>query len=716
MPGPGAASPAPLLRPGRRGAILAGLLVATVGVIARAAQLQLLEHEQWSQVARRQHVREREVRPARGAIEDAAGGVLAQSRDLVRLSIDPRALRPGLGRPRGADDTVPDYRTRVRDGLGALSVPDAVMRRAMDTLQRPLQLPGQFLPSDVERFVGIPGIRRLGVVQRVSTAPASLRGVLGAVDGEGTGTSGLEMELDALLRGTEGLDTLVLAGDDGVVTSPEFRRAVARPGLTVRLTINSALQEIAEEALAEAMRRTGAAGGDVVVLDPDDGAILVLAGLRQGAAMRSGTPVSEAYQPGSVMKPFLVARLMDAGRTRPAEVVNTENGRWAMPGRRQPLTDEHKAPQMTVADIIRFSSNIGIAKLAQRLSSSEEYEVLRDFGFGTYTGVPHPAESPGLLPRPPYTGVLATQLAIGYEVQATPLQLAAAYVAIANGGELLQPVLVRALFDADGTSVFTQGRTVLRRVMRPATAQALRGMLESVVDSGTSQAAALATFRVAGKSGTARRLVNGQYSRTEFDATFAGLFPADDPQLVLVARLVGPKGTYYGGTVAGALVNDLLQRALASRAAGLDWQQLAAAVRLVEPPIARGAPGGDTEVAGTSAGDRAPGAGVLNANDGGAMDGQTAGVVPPHEPAVQAARIVVRLPLQPGGTAFPLAGAPAESTPVPPVGGLDARQATRVLARAGFLVRVERGGAVRTRPTAGTLLPPGTRITLEVPR
>jgi cell division protein FtsI (penicillin-binding protein 3) len=241
-------------------------------------------------------------------------------------------------------------------------------------------------------------------------------------------------------------------------------------------------------------------------------------------------------------------------------------------------------------------------------------------------------------------------------------------------------------------------------------------MLESVVDSGTSQAAALATFRVAGKSGTARRLVNGQYSRTEFDATFAGLFPADDPQLVLVARLVGPKGTYYGGTVAGALVNDLLQRALASRAAGLDWQQLAAAVRLVEPPIARGAPGGDTEVAGTSAGDRAPGAGVLNANDGGAMDGQTAGVVPPHEPAVQAARIVVRLPLQPGGTAFPLAGAPAESTPVPPVGGLDARQATRVLARAGFLVRVERGGAVRTRPTAGTLLPPGTRITLEVPR
>jgi cell division protein FtsI (penicillin-binding protein 3) len=709
MPGPAASAAAPLLRPGRRGAILAGLLVATVGVIARAAQLQLLEHDQWSQVARRQYVREREVRPARGAIEDAAGGVLAQSRDLVRLSVDPRVLRPGKGRPRRADDSVPDYRTRVREGLGALGVQDAVVRRVMDTLQRPVQLPGPFLPSDVERFAGIPGIRRVALVQRVSTAPASLRGVLGAVSAEGTGTSGLELELDDVLRGTEGLDTLVLAGNDGVVPSPEFRRAEARAGLTVRLTINSALQEIAEQALEAAMRRTGAAGGDVVVLDPDDGAILVLAGLRQGAAMRSGTPVSEAYQPGSVMKPFLVARLLDAGRTHPAEVVNTENGRWAMPGRRQPLTDEHKAPQMTVADIIRFSSNIGIAKLAQRLSPSEEYEVLRDFGFGTYTGVPHPAESPGLLPRPPYTGVLATQLAIGYEVQATPLQLAAAYVAVANGGELLQPVLVRSLIDAEGTPVFAQGRTVLRRVMRPATAQALRGMLESVVDSGTSRAAALATFRVAGKSGTARRLVNGQYSRSEFDATFAGLFPADDPQLVLVARLVSPKGTYYGGTVAGALVNDVLQRALASRAAGLDWQQLAAAVRLADRPVVRQERAGEAEATGTAAGEP-------SADTGGVLAGQAAGLVPPHEPAVQAARIVVRLPLQPVGAAPASTGAAPGGTPVPPVGGLDARQATRVLARAGFQVRVERGGVVRTRPITGTLLPSGSMVTLEVPR
>ena len=715
MPGPAANTAAPLLRPGRRGAILAGLLVATVGVIARAAQLQLLEHDQWSQVARRQYVREREVRPARGAIEDAAGGVLAQSRDLVRLSIDPRALRPGKGRPRGADASVPDYRTRAREGLGALGVQDAVVRRVMDTLQRPLQLPGPFLPSDVERFAGIPGIRRVGLVQRVSTAPASLRGMLGAVDAEGTGTSGLELELDELLRGTEGVDTLVLAGNDGVVASPEFRRAEARPGLTVRLTINSALQEIAEQALEAAMRRTGAVGGDVVVLDPDDGAILVLAGLRQGAAMRGGTPVSDAYQPGSVMKPFLVARLLDAGRTHPAEVVNTENGRWAMPGRRQPLTDEHKAPQMMVADIIRFSSNIGIAKLAQRLSASEEYEVLRDFGFGTYTGVPHPAESPGLLPRPPYTGVLATQLAIGYEVQATPLQLAAAYVAVANGGELLQPVLVRSLMNAEGMPVFVQGRTVLRRVMRPATAQALRGMLESVVDSGTSQAAALATFRVAGKSGTARRLVNGQYSRSEFDATFAGLFPADDPQLVLVARLVSPKGIYYGGTVAGALVNDLLQRALASRAAGLDWQQLAAAVRLPERPVARHGRAGEAEATGTAAGDGA-GAYLEPPTDTGGVRAEVASLVPPHEPMVQAARIVVRLPLQPVGPASPSPGAPSEVTPVPPVGGLDARQATRVLARAGFQVRLERGGVVRTRPTTGTLLPSGSLITLEVPR
>lgn len=699
----------PLVRPGRRALVLGGLLMAAAGVVVRAGQLQLVESGHWSEVARRQHVRAREVRPARGAIEDATGAVLAQSRELVRLAVDPRVLRAGVGRPRGAPDSVPDYRTRVRDGLRALAVPESLIRRALDTLKRPVVLPQLVLPSDAERFERIPGVRRIAEVRRTITASPGLRGVLGGVDGAGDGVSGLELELDPLLRGIEGIDTLVVAGADGAVTTPEYRGAVARPGLTVRLTINGALQEIAERTLVDAIARTRARGGDVVILDPADGAILALTGQRAGAAFTSSPPLADAYEPGSVMKPFVVARLLDLGLTTPTEVIDTENGRLEEPGRRGgPLEDEHKAPRMTVTDVIRLSSNVGIAKLVRRLSGGAQYEALRDFGFGTVVGIPHPAESPGVLPRPPYRSPTPTQLGIGYAMQATPLQLAAAYAAIANGGELLQPLLVRALVDPQGRAVHVPRRTVVRRVMSPATARAVRGMLESVVDSGTSRAAALATYDVAGKSGTAKRAERGRYVRGGYNATFAGLFPAQAPQVVIVARLVDPQGTIFGGTVAGGLVNDLLQRALASRDAGLDRARLVAAVRPPTVPRPSASAGGSLvrTMAARTVGDSA--AAVDSAPK------PAAAPLPPFVPRLAPARIVVRLPLEPARPA-PQLPAVRESAPVPAVNGLDPRQAARLLFLAGFVVRVERGGALRTRPTAGTLHPPGSTITLEVP-
>jgi cell division protein FtsI (penicillin-binding protein 3) len=499
------------------------------------------------------------------------------------------------------------------------------------------------------------------------------------------------------LRGTEGIDSLVVANNDGLVSSPEFRGADARPGHTVRLTVNAALQEIAEQALVDAMGRTGAGGGDVVVLDPADGAVLALTGYRSGAPSPGSPPLMDAYEPGSVLKPFVVARLLELGRTTPTELIDTENGRMEEPGRKAPLTDEHKAPFMTVTGILRWSSNIGIAKLVRRLSDREQYEGLRDFGFGTLAAVPHPAEAPGLLPRPPYRPLSRTQLGIGYGLQVTPLQLAVAYAAIANGGDLVQPLLVRALLDPQGRTVQASSRTVIRRVMSPGTARAIRGMLESVVDSGTSRAAALASFTVAGKSGTARRAERGGYVRGGYNSTFVGLFPAEDPQVVVVARLIDPRASIFGGTVAGGLVNDLLQRALASRDAGLDRGRLAAFAKAPAP--------------------RVPGPGQPAVALGGDMPSPPAGPspVPPFVPRPAAARIVVQLPLQPV-PAGPPAPVPGDVLAVvPDVAGLDPRQAIRVLMQGGFAVRVERGALVRTRPEAGTVQSPGALITLEVP-
>jgi membrane peptidoglycan carboxypeptidase len=297
---------------------------------------------------------------------------------------------------------------------------------------------------------------------------------------------------------------------------------------TVSLTINKQLQEIAERGLADGIQTTGATGGDVVIMDPRDGSVLAMAGVRNRKASLTATALAEPYEAGSVMKVFVISRALDLKRVHADQMINTEGGKWLVAKRT--ITDEHKAAYMSVRDVIRLSSNIGAAKIGTMLSQREEYSALRDFGFGTLTGVPYPAESRGQLPSE-WNAQTPTAVAIGYEVSATPLQIATAYAAIANGGELLQPAVVREVRDPEGHVVFTHERRVIRRVLSPETAHLMRDMLASVVDSGTAVAADLATFDVGGKSGTARRTEGRRgYVPGKYNSSFAGMFPIQAPQ------------------------------------------------------------------------------------------------------------------------------------------------------------------------------------------
>ena len=416
----------------------------------------------------------------------------------------------------------------VRQGLKALNVPDTMIRRVLDTTRKWVALPDAYLPTDLDRFASLPGVHRSRELTRIISAPRGIVGLLGTVRDDTLPVGGIESELDALLRGVSGRDARVRDGLGNLIETPALNGLAARAGHTVSLTINQSLQEIAERELADGIERTGATGGDVVMMDPRDGSVLAMAGARNGKASITATALAEPYEPGSVMKPFIVSRALELKRVHPDEMINTEGGEWTVANRK--FTDEHKAPFMSVRDVIRNSSNIGAAKIAMRLSQREEYEVLRDFGFGTPTGVPYPAESRGRLPSEwgPQT---PTAMAVGYEISATPLQIAAAYVAIANDGELLQPGVVREVRDVDGHVVYTHQRRVIRRVIEPGTARLMRTMLASVVDSGTSVAADLATFDVGGKSGTARRAEGKSgYANGKYNSSFAGMFPVQAPQ------------------------------------------------------------------------------------------------------------------------------------------------------------------------------------------
>lgn len=685
---------------GRAAFVHVTLVLFAAAIIARLVQVQLVEREAWQRTAVRQQVRDLTVEPIRGAILDATGNVLVETREQMKLVIEPQNLVYTRKGKDGRQRTV-DNRSLVRRLLRDLRVSESDVRRVFNNPKaRWVELPDRFLPADLERLKTITGVRIIPVLTRVNATSDGLRGVVGVVGRDGVPVGGLELELDTYLRGKAGHTPMVLDGRGGRIASPLLAPVAARPGHTVTLTINQSLQEIAELALADARRETGASGGDVVILDPRDGSVLALAAVRDGRASRTSTPLTDAYEPGSVMKPFLVSRLLDAGLAVPDEFVDTENGNWSIAGRT--LRDEHKAVRMSVRDVIRYSSNIGTAKLALRFSEREEYQALRDFGFGTYTGVAYPAESRGRLALPQNWGRMTpASVAIGYEMMATPLQIAAAYAAIANDGELLEPVLVREVRDSEGQLVFAHRKRSVRRVVSPATAALMRAMLKSVVDSGTARSATLTTFDVAGKSGTARRMVAGRgYVSGRYNASFAGIFPAEDPQYVIVARLIDPVGTYFGGVVSGAMANRILQDALATRDASLDRDALAKVSRTPRLPasdrpvdVSLSTPARDTSHGGVT----------------------VEAALPEAEPQPGPDRIVVDLPHGSQGFNGASRVRVGEALPVPYIKGLNVRQAVRMISAAGLRVSLVPGSELRTTPMAGTLLKEGATVRLEVP-
>lgn len=682
-----------------------GWLVAiALAIIAKAAQLQIVEGDRWARLAAEQQIREEQVTPPRGRIFDANGDVLAETRELIRARFTPSNIRPYRPRGKQAAATVVDTRVVVRHTLKSLGVNDQWIKKVLDTTRKWVELPMEFLPGDLERLKGLPGYNPERVHRRRVAATSGIVGIVGAVDGDGKPISGLELELDAMLRGVGGTDVRVKDGLGDRLETPAFSSIEARPGHDITLTINQSLQEIAEHALAEGVKGTGASGGDVVIMDPRDGAVLAMSAIRNGKVSVTATALSEPFEPGSVMKPFIVARALELGRVHADEMINTEGGKWLNAG--AVITDDHKADVMSVFDVIRLSSNIGVAKIAGKLSEREEYEAFRDFGFGTATGVPYPAESRGRLPVPKWHPQLAASMARGYGISATALQVAAAYVALANDGELLQPVLVREIREASGHVVYTHERRVVRQVIPAERAKEMRAMLASVVDSGTAIAANLSTYDVAGKSGTARRLVNGRYNQVDYNSSFAGMFPAQAPQFVLVVRLIDPKGKIFGGTVAGRVVNGILQNAIATRDGSLDRRALASLEKPLPTPAAR--PLTAARVASAM-------------RDTARFDSLRAPAPLPAAAVAAPARVIVTLPLKIAKSASASDESNGVRTgsalrPVPSVYGLTAREATLTLHAAGFRVTTVAGGAGRTRPGAGTLARPGTVVVLETPQ
>src|SRR5437773_5104005 len=613
-----------------------GVLVGLALLVGRAVQVQILHGRRWAEEAQAQRTERIVLQARRGTLYDRHGTPLAVTQETYHVGIAPNELR---------DPTADGALISRRLGLTVRAWQLALRRRYA-------YFAGPYSALEVQPLRSVRGVHLEPVLNRFYPDPAVARATIGRLGDDGLGASGLERTLDSLLAGRAGAAVVLKDRAGREYESPARVIAPPVPGLDVVLTLDAELQEIAQRALDDALRRMDADGGDVVMLDPGTGEVLALATRQRDGGARPSA-FTDTFEPGSLAKIFAAAALLSLSRVSPTARVSGAGGKWRVLGRT--ITDDDPQPTLTLADAIRVSSNIAIAKFAARLTPAEQYAMLRDFGFGAYTGIEFPAEATGRL-RPPseWTRPSAASLAMGYELSVTPIQIAVAYGALANDGLLLQPTLIREVRSAGGPGVRYRHRPEpVRRVVSREVAAALRNLLRGVVERGTGTEAALTNFPVAAKTGTARRVVNGRYAAGEYTSSFAALFPADQPQLVLVVKIDNPhRGSYFAAQTAAPVTRSMLEQALAARTVALDRARLSTAA-----PRAAAAPVDD---------------------DGG--------LVP----------YVVPWPYQPDSAGV------GPRRAVPDVAGFGMREAVRTLHRRGFRVALRGWGvAEHTWPAAG---------------
>jgi cell division protein FtsI (penicillin-binding protein 3) len=504
-------------------------------------------------------------------------------------------------------------------------------------------------------------------LERVYPQRDLARGLLGNVQ-ENRGRGGIEQEHEEVLRGQTGREIRARNSQGQLIPGKLIEVEPPLPGGKVVLTIDRDLQEIGHEALKEAIRETGAKGGDLLVTDPGTGEILAMVSIRDGASSAL-TAINTPYEPGSTLKPFTVAAILETGVGTLQDSVDTEEGRWTVAGRT--IADVHAAGVITLSEALRESSNVGVAKVAERLTPAQQYESLRDFGFGAPTGIALPGEAGGTLRRPDqWSAQSPVSLAIGYEISVTPLQMAMAYGALANGGDLMEPQLVREVRGPSEEILWKMEPRRVRTVLSERTTRQIARVMVEVVEDGTGTAARLSSFAIAGKSGTSRAYGPGGYESGNYYSSFVGFFPADEPQLVVYVKLEKPQGEYYGGATAAPVTRATMQAVLAAGRSPLDRRALVTAtstpIRRPYLPTARFA--------------SQPLYSAPNRASGPNTGGETVGMV----------------------------------AQVPSVEGLPARVAARRLHALGYRVLFESPGTVRrTIPPTGEYLAAGDTIRLE---
>jgi cell division protein FtsI (penicillin-binding protein 3) len=555
------------------GAVLSGLALA---VVIKLVEYQLLRHDYYAELGRRQHLREVRLPALRGEVLARDGYPLAISIRTESAVINPQQIRD-----------VDFFARVVAPVLGMrpeeLSAPIAAKKQAGGPGSQFHILARHLTPEQRERLAPLLRTFPIQIVpdaRRDYPSGAEAAHVIGALDAEGDGNAGIEQKLNEELKGRDGL-IQVLAGSrqDRYIT---WAKRDSQPGVNVTLSIDRVIQHDAERYLREGIADSAAESGTVVVMDPRNGEVLALANYpsfdprrerptpQEAAARHSNIAVQIPCEPGSVMKMITVTMGIDTGLFRPETPIYCENGAFARPGRRA-IHDVHRYGTLDVSGVLIKSSNIGVTKISLAAGPARLYEYLKRFGIGDRTGIELPAESRGIL-RPQacrdktdrncWTPASHEYIAFGHEVSATAVQLARAVAVIANGGLLVQPHLVIAK-----SRPTPEGREIPlpveiqppKRVLRAETAITIRRIMERVVLEGTGKAAAIPGYSVGGKTGSAQIFEGGRWLNRH-NSSFIGFAPVVNPRVVVVVTL--NRTPKLGGASAAPVFRKVAETAL----------------------------------------------------------------------------------------------------------------------------------------------------------
>jgi cell division protein FtsI (penicillin-binding protein 3) len=674
--------------------VLCGVMgLALGGIVSSAWRVQVEDGPEWREIAEKQRQRRLHVEPKRGTIYDRNGTPLAVSIEVPSVSADVAEMLHGVEGKAAQDATLRDASLRLGQ---ALSIDAAELYAKLSQRHRFVWIKRRVTGDEAAavRELGdtkiqahpVRGLSIEGEGHRYYPGRELAGSVLGFVAPDGQGKDGLELALDEDLRGKVE-DVRGLRDRSGRLIFEGANDEHALQGNDVTLSIDEGIQHVAERELDAAMRTYETRGGSLVVVDPASGEILALASTPgynpndytdSDADARRDRAVTDRFEPGSAMKTFTIAAALNAGALKPNDPIDCEHGIYQVAG--ITVHDTHLNDVLTPTQILARSSNIGALKIGLQLGEPALYAAFRRFGFGEDTGVPLPGEAAGVL-RPkgrPWVDAETATASFGQGVTVTTLQLAMAMGAIANGGKLLEPILVKRVSGGRGDTIREASVHVRREVVSPGVARTVAEMLTAVTEKeegGTAVEAAVPGFRIAGKTSTAQKVDpgTGKYSNEKYTSVFVGFVPVERPRLVVAVVLDEPTVGHYGGELAGPVFRRVAEASL--RYLGVTPSASTAKIAAVK-------------------------------REGDPADATLAMMRPPTPPAAP--------PTPP--PAVVASAAPPGTVRVPDASGLPAHDVVTALTKAGLVPQIEGWGrAVRQNPAPGAAAPKGSavRVVLE---